>query len=401
MAGARPIGVLAGRFDGRLDVLPPLTDEQLSAVPAKRGVFLLADGRGRAILLATAASIRGRLRSRLEEADPDERKRTADLRQITRRVHWALAGSGFEADWRYLEFARRIYPKRFTKLLSWKPAWFVHVDASEAFPHFVRTRDVFAAAGQYVGPFETGRAADRFIDVLQDAFDLCRDLSCLRRSPHGQRCAYGQMARCLCPCDGTMGMDAYRAVVSEAAGFAAGRTEGLLDRLHGRMRAAAAELRFEQAAAVKTRLDRLAELDGEPYRHVAPAGAFRFLMVQRSGSRRGVKVFLVDRGVVRAGPPLRWPLVAWQLRGAVRRMARFVAAQADAPVPGVAGRWRMGLVARLLFGGADRRGVVLRWDDGLDPDALAGAIEDAAAELGLARSGERGGARGRAPGAGG
>ena len=47
MPGARPIGALAGKFDDRLDVLPPLTDEQLAEVPAKRGVFLLADERDR------------------------------------------------------------------------------------------------------------------------------------------------------------------------------------------------------------------------------------------------------------------------------------------------------------------------------------------------------------------
>ena len=34
------------KFDGRLEVCPPLKDDQLNSVPAKRGVLLLAGGRG-------------------------------------------------------------------------------------------------------------------------------------------------------------------------------------------------------------------------------------------------------------------------------------------------------------------------------------------------------------------
>lgn len=383
MPAARLIGLPASMFDGRLDVLPPLTDPQLAQVPARRGVFLLADESDRPILLTTAASIRARLRGRLEAPDADRRKRTADLREVTRRIYWKLAGSHFETDWQYLELARAIWPKGYTRMLSWKPAWFVHVDPAEPFPHFVRTREVLAAAGRYVGPFETARSADRFLEVLADGFDLCRDVQCLRRSPRGHRCAYGQMGRCLAPCDGTVSMDAYRRVVAGAAEFAAGRRLDHAGRLRERMRAAAAELAFERAAALKARLDRLSELDADACRHVAPAEEFRFLLLQRSGSRRKVSPFCVCRGTIEAGKALDWPLAGKQLRAVLRRMDRLASAPPGEADP--AGPWRMGLVARLLFGSPDRAGVVLPWRGGLAPEAVAGAVEAAADALGLSR----------------
>ena len=371
-----------GMFDGFLEVSPPLSEAQIGAIPAKRGVFLLAAAGDQPILLTTAASLRGRLRGRLEEIDPTQTSRSADLRAITRRVYWKLAPSHFEMDWTYLEIARAIYPKRFAKLLSWRPAWFVHVDPSDRWPHFLRSREVFASPGRYFGPFESGRSAEKFIEIVQDAFDLCRDVQCLRRSPREQRCSYGQMGRCLCPCDGSVSMAAYRREVFRAAQFAAGRRGPHVEGLQRRMREAAAALEFEVAAALKTRMSRLAELDSPACRHVAPAEEFRFVMIQRSGSRRRVNVFLVDRGAIARARSLDWPLACEKVRRRLGRMTRFVAAGPRRPAD-AADRWRIGLVARTLFSGDRRQGLVLRWREDMSAEEVADAVADAADALAM------------------
>lgn len=377
-------------FDARLDVSPPLSDEQLSQVPAKRGVFLLTDEADRPILLTTAASIRNRLRGRLDEQDPSQSTRSADLRTITRAVHWKLAGGHFEMDWRYLELAREIWPKSYHKMLSWKPAWFVRVDPDEPYPHFERVRCVGASPGRCVGPFETARSAEKFIEIVQDAFDLCRDTQCLRRSPSAARCAYGQMGRCLSPCDGSVSMDLYRQEVALAADFAIGLRTRRIEQLKARMQAEARELKFEQASATKARIDRLAELEAPAYRHVASVGEFRFLMLQPSGSRRRVEVFLADRGAIEQAEPLEYPLDAAKVQRHIDRMGRFVmtaatAAGSSGQAPDDACPWRMGLVARALFAGWARGGLLIRWRDGLDAADVCHAVESAAKELGLSK----------------
>jgi SAM-dependent methyltransferase len=399
MGDSQHSGGLRQRFDGCLDVRPPLDDQQLGQIPARRGVFLLLAEGGQPVLLTTAASIRGRLRGRLEPAEADERKRSADLREVTRCVCWKLTDSHFEMDLAYLELARTIWPKTWPKLLSWRPAWLVHVDPSEAFPHFVRTADAPGGAGRYFGPFETGRSADHFIEIVQDAFDLCRDIQCLRRSPHGQRCSYGQMGRCLSPCDGSISMDDYRRMIAAATDFAAGSRQRHLAELAARMKGSAAALEFEQAAALKARLGRLAELDGPAFRHVAPAEEFRFLLLERSGSRKRVRLFLACRGAVQAGGDLPWPLAAKDVRRAMGQAERFMAGggkgTGSEPVrrfgacplsaADLADRWRMGLVARALFARPEHAGLVLRWRQPLTAEELAAAIEPLAAALGLSQ----------------
>ncbi|MHC4983267.1 MAG: hypothetical protein ACYTF6_08890 [Planctomycetota bacterium] len=362
------------KFDGRLDVRPPLRSEQLSEIPAKRGVVALLAENDSPIILMTAADIRARVRARLQEPAESASRKSADLRQITRSVLWRLAFSHFEADLRYLTLVRTIWPRRYASMLAWKPAWFVHVNAAEKYPHFSATRRVFGQPGRHFGPFGSERLAQKFVGAVQDGFDLCRDCRFLRESPNAERCAYGQMGRCLSPCDGSTSMEDYRKVVAGAADFAAGDRQEHRRRLRSRMARAAGELHFEQAARIKARLERLAEVDSRVFDEVRPAEEFRFIVVQRGASRRQAKVFLMDRGHLAEQAPLEYPLRPEKLERILDEMKRL----SQAPLHcGELERWQIGLAARYLFSSERRRGLMIRWRQELDVGEIAARIEDA------------------------
>ncbi len=360
-----------GMFDHHLDVAPPLSDEQLRQVPAKRGVLLLAGQGGEPITMITAGALRSRLTTRLAEPHEQGPSRIADLRQITRTVWWKLTPSHFETDLCFLTLAGQVWPKRFASMVAVKPPWFVRVDCDEQFPHFARTRDVLGAGGQAVGPLPTSKAGDQFVQVLQDAFDLCRDIKCLRTSPNGQPCAYAQMGRCLSPCDGTIAMADYRQVVQAAARFAAGDRQPRRDELTEQMRQVAAGQKYELAGAIRTRLERIAQLDGRDYRFVAPATDFAFLLIQRGHNSRLARAFCVHGPKVADAGQLDYPLVDKQLASLVKRMQAGPGdCAADSADP-----WRMGLVTQYLFSGEDRRGVIIPWRSGIAAGDVAEAIE--------------------------
>ena len=280
MAGSKAKPGWSKLFDGDAPIAAPLGADELAAIPGRRGVFLLEDAQSAPILLATAANIRSRMRFRL--APPDETSsRRVDLREVAAHIRWKLADSHFETDWQFLELARKVYPDTYPGLLSFQPAWFIHVDRQDRCPWLQRTREVFAGAGEYFGPFRDKHAAQRFIELLQDVFDLCRCEQVLRQAPNGTPCVYAQMGRCRVPCAGGIGMDEYRGIVAEAGRCAAGDREAIRSALIAEMSRHADQRQYEQAANCKARLARLGELDKPDCRYAAPAEQVAYLLVQR------------------------------------------------------------------------------------------------------------------------
>ena len=456
----------AALFDGQLGLSPAPLDEALGKLPARRGLALLVAEGERPVLLLPAADLRARVAGRLKNPDEQERRRMPDLAAITRKVLWRLAGSHFECDLRFLEISRKLWPDSYAELLAWRPAWFIGVDLRADYPHFARTQEVLRRgegvspsriAGilpasvssassvpsssssssssqssvlpsdpvadctggtpmlrqRFFGPFPSGLAAQRFIEALADGFLLCRDARCLRQAPHGRRCSYGQMGKCLCACDGSISSADYRAVVARAADFVAGDRRPAIAALQQEMRQAAADLQFERAAALKARLARMGDLNGPDFAYVAPAEEFRFLLVQRGPKRRKLAAFLADTASIRSAGEVDYPPKAEQLQklvgraclpdkhvhdlpGKQRRASMpallggepAVASPSDAThgtlkPPRFADKWAMGLVAHYLFAGPRRRGLILPVRADLTAEALAQEIEKSAESLGI------------------
>ncbi|MCL2700633.1 MAG: UvrB/UvrC motif-containing protein [Phycisphaerae bacterium] len=361
-------------FSHAIAVEPPLSEEALADIPAKRGVLLLADERDAPILLLTAADLRARLRHRLAEPADDTRRKSADLRQITRKILYTLTPSHWEADATFLELARSLFPASFAELLSWRRAWLVHVDPSEEFPHFSRTRQP-GQAGLTVGPFPSGQAARGFIETIEDLFDLCRDVACLRQSPHGPACTYWQMGRCTGPCHGAISLEPYRQQVAEAAAFASGQREPFLSRLRERMRQAADATEFERAAGLKKRLDRTRTLDHEDYAHVRPMEQWRFILVQPAASKKWRDVFLAVGPAVTKIAPLSQTPTDEQLAATLAAMAAACDTAAQPSPTSTADVYRLGLIAHYLFSSPAKRGAIIHYSPDMTPQELRAFVE--------------------------
>jgi len=366
-----------GQFDGELRPAGGLDAEALGKVPAKRGVVLLTGQGGRPVALLAGANLRARLSGRGGQNRSEESKtRLPDLSEVTRGIFWKLSSSRFQTDLDYLRIAAGAFPRTYPKLLAWKPAWFIAIDPGAPLGFFQKIRGRFVEGQRYFGPFPGGKWADRFIAVVEDLFGLCRDRAGLAEAPHGRPCAYGEMGRCLRVCDGTVPIEVYRQALDRAIEFLAGRRR-LAEELTASMESAARALRFEEAAAIKTRLDRLAELDGPAYEHVRPLEEFNYLIVQRGG-RREVRFFLSAKGQLVEGGSMAYPLKAEQVSAALEAMARLSAT--GQPIDEL-GRWRLSLVAQYLFSGQDGKGLLVHWSPALRPADFAASIDQAAGEL--------------------
>jgi excinuclease UvrABC nuclease subunit len=168
-------------------------------------------------------------------------------------------------------------------------------------PRFLVGKLLRESPGVNLGPFFTHSDATRFVQVLEDGFDLCRYPQILEQSPHGKACAYFDMGRCPAPCDGTLPMSRYRESVEEAVRFAIADREGVYGRCEAAMREAASRQSYEQAGRIKQRLARLREIEHKAFAHVGPIEQFNWLIVQRGGGRTKVRPFFVQAGMITPG----------------------------------------------------------------------------------------------------
>lgn len=291
-------------FHHVVELAPPgAPDEVLMAqtrsLPAAAGVIALEDEEGRTITLATTTDIRRQARSRLlpPADDPDGTSaRRADLRSLARRALAIEVGSPFEADWVYLQHARRRLPHAYRAVLDRWQGWFVHVDPAARFPRLTKTAAPTPSSGVHLGPVADKHAAARYIELLESLFDLCRYHHILVQSPNATACAYKEMGRCPAPCDGSITLEQYRAMIDDAISFATEPVEERRTQWAQAMREAGKALEFERAERLKRRLDELEAAKKRAFAHVRAIESFRFVALQRSNKASFIRLFLINGG---------------------------------------------------------------------------------------------------------
>jgi excinuclease UvrABC nuclease subunit len=348
-------------------------------VPAKWAVYVLADASDRPVQVLCVRNLRASLRRRLGgEGEEAGRSKRVDYREIVRRVYYRRVDSDFEADLVYLAAVRAAFPGRHTELIGFRRSWFVHVDPDAAFPRYTRTTDLSTAGGVLLGPVEDRQSAQRLIELVESAFDLCRYHAVLLEAPRGKACAYKEMGRCPAPCDGSIAMDQYRRMVEYSSRVLVDPGDTI--RAHeSRMRQAAAELRFEVAGRIKQYIEELNTFGKGAFRYVRPLAEFQFVVFQSCGDQgrpRGgdsaVKVFLVTPGEISE----EVAIVAEEVEpGPLLRVLLERAEQRHRDTVDDAGAERIGLVTSHLFKGKQKSGVMVPLCR-LDESSLQAAVRE-------------------------
>jgi excinuclease ABC subunit C len=253
---------------------PPRTalPGDLDSVPDRPAVFLLWASEG-APYLARTALLRRRLRRILSPrnlADSGRLSGVLNLRGVIERIEYWPTGSRLESSLLHLELAQRYFPQDWARITRLQAPVFVRLHLDNAFPRMTVTSRI--GRGLYYGPFPSRAAADRFETGVLDLFQLRRCEENLTPAPEHPGCVYGEMNRCLRPCQAAVSIEEYRSEAVRVEQFLRTGGASLLDTAETARDRASAEMNFEDAERWHTRAERIAEvqsLSGDLAREVS------------------------------------------------------------------------------------------------------------------------------------
>lgn len=238
---------------GDLDQLDAALDE----VPNNPGVFLVFVREG-APYLARTGVLRRRLLRLLRERDKPSR--LLNLRQSVSRVEYWLTGSRLESGMRMYDLARQHFPDEYLDYLHLRLPPYLKVLLNNEFPRCQVTTHLGRSPSLYYGPFRTRASAEFFETEFLDLFQLRRCQEDLAPSPSHPGCIYGEMGKCLRPCQEAVSKEEYAGEVGRVVDFLRTNGASLLDNVIASRDRLSAAMEFEQAARQHKRAEKIEEM---------------------------------------------------------------------------------------------------------------------------------------------
>jgi DNA polymerase-3 subunit epsilon len=227
-----------------------------AGLPDEPGVYLMRNAAGQVLYVGKSVSLRTRARAHFAPS-----ARSEGWTEQTAIVDHRTTSSELGALLLEHRLIRELRP----------PGNVVHKHIDEyvylrcrldiAFPVLEVAREPAAGRAVTVGPLRSRPAAVELKEQLDSLFGLrhCGRALRLREWPS----AYGQMGRCLSPCLNDLDPNLYRRRLDEALALFTGEGDGgaaLLAHLDAQMHAASADRRYERAAWLRRRRERIAGL---------------------------------------------------------------------------------------------------------------------------------------------
>jgi|SRR5579863_466940 len=224
---------------------PAEFDRVLEELPNRQAVFLLWPRAGKPYLARTNV-----LRKRL--------KRTlANLRGALERIEYQFTGSRLAAQFLVLELARKHLGAGYRNEIRLRLPPYVKLILSNPFPRTQVTSHIGRARAVYFGPFRNRSTAVRFESEFLDLFQLRRCQEDLGPRPDHPGCIYGEMGRCLRPCQQAVGLDEYRGEAERVAEFLTTNGRSLAALAESGRERLSADMDFEGAALMHQRYQRI------------------------------------------------------------------------------------------------------------------------------------------------
>jgi hypothetical protein len=184
----------------------------------------------------------------------------------------------------------------------------VKLHLANDFPRTSVTTQLGSSDALIFGPFRSRTQAEAFEDRFLDFFGVRRCVENLDPSPRHPGCIYGEMGKCLRPCQDAVTREDYRAEAERLAEALSTRGHSLSVQLEAERDEASDALEFEEAQRLHAKLESLREvvrLAEEPAREL---DQLHGAIVQRSVAPDSVSIWQLHAGFLQE--PFDFPLAS-------------------------------------------------------------------------------------------
>lgn len=213
----------------------------------------MADARGKVLYVGKAKNLRARLHQ-YAVGSGDGRPQIPHLLRRTVAVRCIVTSSEKEALLLENTMIKEHRPPFNIFLRDDKEYLLLRIDRNEKYPRPELVRRVAKDGAMYFGPYSSARGIRETLRILYRFFPLC---SCSRKkfSSRTRPCLNFQMGRCVGACAGLISRNDYLPIVDNAVRFLRGNYRDLLKSWKSEMTVLAREMRFEEAARMRDRID--------------------------------------------------------------------------------------------------------------------------------------------------
>ncbi|TML21742.1 MAG: excinuclease ABC subunit UvrC [Actinobacteria bacterium] len=269
-------------------------EDEVKLLPRRPGVYLFRDERGEVLYVGKAKSLRSRVRSYFQRGDV----RAGAAQLLGRIADVEVIVTRNEAEALHLEqnLVKRHRPPFNIRLRDDKSFPYIAVTVGDEYPRVMFTRERHRRGTVYFGPYANAKKVRETLDVLNRAFRF-RPCEGPRPGRHsGIPCLDFHIDRCFAPCVGAIGREEYGRIIDGVIAFLSGDTKTIQRELEERMREAADDERFEEAARYRNRLFAVRHLVERQAADRRAVGTVDVIGLAVDGDKAAVQVFPLRDG---------------------------------------------------------------------------------------------------------
>lgn len=229
-------------------------EDELKKLPAKPGVYLMHNKADTIIYVGKAKILKNRVRQYFQNPE----RLTPKIRSMVSQIAWfeyIVVDSEKEALVLECNLIKEHRPKYNAMLKDDKMYPYIKVTVSEEFPRVYTTRKLLRDKERYFGPYTNVTACNETMDLLRRLYKIRNCSKKIKVGDTNRPCLYNHLGQCDAPCNGGVSKEDYNNMIGEIIRFLSGDSGSIIKELTKQMMKASEEMRFEDAAAARDKIN--------------------------------------------------------------------------------------------------------------------------------------------------